>query len=352
MSVNPIIRTLLVTALLLLGAGCGDNGSDPAPTRIEGRTFGTFYQVSIADQPGRETREALRQRIEDELDRIDRQMSTYRDDSDLNRLNDAEPGNWVDLPRPVVQLLARSQEVSESTDGAFDITVGGLVNLWSFGPEARPREKPSDEALEKRLKSVGSDRIEVDQDGERARRLNDLYVDLSAIAKGHAVDRVSALLIEAGYDNHLVNIGGDLLARGRKASGEPWRIGIEVPRDGEQVAQHALPLEDMSLATSGDYRNYFEEDGKRYSHTIDPRTGRPVQHRLASVSVFHQENTVADALATAFMVMGAEEAMAYAEDNDIQTLLIDRHQGDFRTRISPALSDSLDRDDREQILTD
>lgn len=352
MSANRISHQLLITLLLLLAVGCGDTGQDTSTTRIKGQIFGTFYQVSISDELANDARRALRERVEDALERVDRQMSTYRDDSDLSRLNKAEPGEWVDLPAPVIQLLSRSRRISEATDGAFDITVGGLVNLWSFGPEARPREKPSDSALRERLEEVGYDRVEVDSDAGRARRLSDVYVDLSAIAKGYAVDRLSELLIEAGHDSHLVNIGGDLLAMGRKRSGEPWRIGIELPRDGEQVARHALPLEDMSLATSGDYRNYFEENGKRYSHTIDPRNGRPVEHKLASASVFHPENTMADALATAFMVMGAEESMSYAREESIAVLLIDRHEGDFRTRISPTLKDRLDRDDYERLLND
>lgn len=352
MSPEAATVRLLGPILLIILSGCSDAPPETDPTRIQGETFGTFYQVSVATDLDRERMRSLRDRLEDELEKVDRQMSTYRDDSDLNRLNNANVGEWVTLPAPVIRLLARSRTISRATDGAFDITVGGLVNLWSFGPEARPREKPTDEMLQQRLKQVGFERLEVDAEADRARRLSDIYVDLSAIAKGYAVDRLSALLEDAGYDAYLVNIGGDLLARGRKRSGEPWRIGIELPRDGEQVARHALPLLDMSLATSGDYRNYFEADGKRYSHTIDPRDGRPVQHRLASASVFHPEATMADALATAFMVMGADETLAHAREKGIAVLLIERQDGGFRTRISPALRNILARDDIERILTD
>jgi len=352
MSFNAATARLLGLILLVLLASCSDAPPETSPTRIQGEAFGTFYQVSVANDLADEQKDTLRSQLEDELDRVDRQMSTYREDSDLNRLNSAETGEWVTLPDPVIQLLARSRTISQATDGAFDITVGGLVNLWSFGPEARPREKPSEEALQQRLDQVGFQQLNVDQDAGRARRLSDIYVDLSAIAKGHAVDRLATLLEEGGYKAYLVNIGGDLLARGHKRSGEPWRIGIELPRDGEQVARHALPLVNMSLATSGNYRNYFEADGKRYSHTIDPRDGRPVQHRLASASVFHPENTMADALATAFMVMGTEESLAHARKNEIPVLLIERKQGGFRTRISPALNNLLASEDRERLLTD
>ena len=352
MSLNAATARLLSPVLLILLAGCSDTPSETKPTRIQGEIFGTFYQVSVAKDLDNGQKGALRDKLEDELDRVDRQMSTYRDDSDLNRLNSAKTGKWVKLPAPVIQLLARSHEISEATGGAFDITVGGLVNLWSFGPEARPRERPSDDTLQQRLEQVGFQQLDVDRDTDRARRLSDIYVDLSAIAKGHAVDRLATLLGEAGYEAYLVNIGGDLLANGRKRSGEPWRIGIELPRDGKQVARHALPLVDMSLATSGDYRNYFEADGKRYSHTIDPRDGRPVQHSLASASVFHPENTMADALATAFMVMGTEASLTYARNKEIPVLLIERQQGNFRTRISPALRNMLDGEDLERLLTD
>lgn len=352
MSPEAATVRLLAPILLIFLAGCSDAPPETDPTRIQGRTFGTFYQVSVATNLDGERKDALRSQLEDELERVDRQMSTYRDDSDLNRLNNADVGEWVTLPDPVIRLLARSLTISETTDGAFDITVGGLVNLWSFGPEARPREKPSDEMLQQRLGQVGFEKLDVDVEAGRARRQSDIYVDLSAIAKGHAVDRLGALLEDAGHDAYLVNIGGDLLARGRKRSGEAWRIGIELPRDGKQVARHALPLLDMSLATSGDYRNYFEADGKRYSHTIDPRDGRPVQHRLASASVFHPENTMADALATAFMVMGADETLAHARERGIAVLLIERREGGFRTRLSPALRDILAREDIERILTD
>ena len=342
----------LISALLFLLAGCGESGDGHKVTQLEGRVFGTFYRISLAGELSQTRQEAIHDRVRQRLDTVDRQMSTWRDDSDLNRLNNAAPGEWVGLPEPLTNLLARSRTIASATGGAFDITVGGLVNLWSFGPEARPAEKPSQEELRARLAQVGYDKVEVDTASDRARRLTAASVDLSAIAKGHAVDLLGALLEQEGYPDHLVNIGGDLLASGRKPSGEPWQIGIEVPRDGRQSARHIVPLSNLSLATSGDYRNYFEQDGRRYSHTIDPRDGRPVQHRLASVSVFHPQNTMADALATAFMVMGMERALAYAREHDIAALLIERHGERFRTRLSPALESILDDGVLERLLND
>ena len=345
---------LLIAVVLLTACGEAEKTETRAPavTQLEGRIFGTFYQVSVAGELPESRRGSLHEAVRKVLEEVDQGMSTYRDDSDLMRLNSSTPGEWVDLPEGVIDVLQAAGGLSERTGGAFDATIGGLVNLWSFGPEARPTEVPPDATIEKRLEQVGHAHLEIDPDASRARRVTDLFVDLSAIAKGEAVDRVSELLDERGYENHLVNIGGDLLASGRKAENTPWRIGIEVPRDGPQSPRHILPLADMALATSGDYRNYFEVDGQRYSHTIDPRDGRPVTHSLASVSVFHPSSRRADALATAFMVMGVDDALDYARKHDIAVLVIEHAQERFRTRASPALEQMLSEEDLAALNTD
>ncbi|MEQ6884219.1 FAD:protein FMN transferase [Salicola sp. Rm-C-2C1-2] len=354
MRLSVCILALLLPLLLL--SACGDanepDSREIPVTHLEGRIFGTFYRVSVAETLAQSRKETLHEAVRGTLQNVDLSMSTYRDDSDLMRLNNHPPGKWVELPEGVIDVVSTAERLSERTDGAFDATIGDLVNLWSFGPEARPTEVPSDAAIEARLKRVGHANLELDSDNNRARRMTDLFVDLSAIAKGEAVDRVARLLKERGYPNHLVNIGGDLKASGRKAESSPWRIGIEVPRDGPQSAHHVLPLSDMSLATSGDYRNYFEVDGQRYSHTIDPRDGRPVTHSLASASVFHPSNRMADALATAFMVMGVEATLDYARNHGIAVLVIEHAQQRFRTRISPALEQMLSEEDLAALKTD
>lgn len=351
----PALILCLLIPLMLLG-GCSDPGEpqnrEVPVTRVEGRIFGTFYQVSVAGELPEERRESLHEAVRGVLAKVDQGMSTYRDDSDLMRLNSSTPGDWVNLPEGVIDVLQAADDLSERTEGAFDTTIGGLVNLWSFGPEARPTEVPADATIEARLEQVGHGNLEINPEANRARRMTDLFVDLSAIAKGEAVDRVSALLEERGHENHLVNIGGDLLTSGRKAQNTPWRIGIEVPRDGPQSPRHILPLEDMSLATSGDYRNYFEVDGQRYSHTIDPRNGRPVTHSLASVSVFHPSNRRADALATAFMVMGVAQTLEYARTHDVAVLVIEHQDDRFQTRVSPALEQMLSEEDLAALNTD
>nr|WP_290673829.1 MULTISPECIES: FAD:protein FMN transferase [unclassified Halomonas] len=324
-------------------AGCSENDRPlEPPVRFEGNIFGTFYQVTIMDPLTQGQSRELEEGFLAELESVDQAMSTYRDDAELMAFNEAPLEEWQPLSNELIEVLAISQSVADISHGAFDITVGDLVNLWSFGPGARPEEVPSDEALTKQLTQVGFDALEIDSQQMQARRTRDVFVDLSGVAKGHATDRVAAYLDQQGIEHYLVNLGGDLIARGQRHKEEqtPWRIGIEVPEDGQQRAQHVIPLAgtalaSMSVATSGDYRNYFEVDGQRFSHTIDPRTGRPVTHQLASVSVFHPSNAWADAWATALLVLGEEEAMQVARENSLKVLMLVRKDDGWRSIASP-----------------
>ncbi|TVP90554.1 MAG: FAD:protein FMN transferase [Pseudomonadaceae bacterium] len=331
-------RLLLPFLALLLLSACS---TDPEPQqhRLQGSIFGSFYQITLAGAFTEAELDELHQGVLEEMRAVDASMSTYRDDSELSQLNQGETGEWVDVSRSLLTVLEASDKIARASDGAFDVTIGGLVNLWSFGPEARPLETPSDSEREQRLAEVGYRYLELDSEGQRVRRQRDVFVDLSAIAKGYAVDRVSQWLLEQGVDNHLVNLGGDLLAMGVRSDGEPWRIGVELPdSDQMEVAQHILPVRDMSIATSGDYRNYFEADGQRYSHTIDPRTGLPVSHKLASVTVLHPANMIADGWATALMVVGTEAAQAMAEQHELKVLLLSRSEaGGWDSWASPAM---------------
>ena len=330
------LGALLSVLLVLSGCSENDRPLEP-PVRYEGNIFGTFYQVTIMDPLTQGQSRELEEGFLAELESVDHAMSTYRDDSELIAFNEAPLDEWQPLSNELIEVLAISQSVAKASQGAFDITVGDLVNLWSFGPGARPEQVPSDEALAEQLAQVGFDAIEIDTQNMQARRTRDVFVDLSGVAKGHATDRVAAYLDQQDINHYLVNLGGDLIARGLRDEEEqtPWRIGIEVPEDGEQRAQHILPLESMSVATSGDYRNYFDVEGERFSHTIDPRTGRPVTHQLASVSVFHPSNAWADAWATALLVVGEEDAMQMALDNNLKILML-IHDGDaWRSVASP-----------------
>lgn len=338
---RPMVALALSLALLLSGCSENDRPLD-SPVRLEGAIFGSFYQVTIADSLTQGQARELEEGLREVLEQVDASMSIYREDAELIAFNQSPVGEWQPLSNELIEVLAISQSVAESSNGAFDVTIGGLVNLWSFGSEARPKEVPDDETLQARLAEVGPDSIEIDENAMQARRLRDVFINLGGVAKGHATDRVAAYLDAEGIEHYLVNLGGDLIARGyRDGDGEPWRIGIEAPLDDRQEATHTVPLHDMSVATSGDYRNYFEENGKRFSHTIDPRTGRPIEHRVASVTVAHPSNAWADAWATAMNVLGDEEGLVLAREQNLKVLLLVREGEGWGSVASPAFADFL-----------
>ncbi|QJQ95619.1 MULTISPECIES: FAD:protein FMN transferase [Halomonadaceae] len=342
--------TLLVLALLV--AGCSSEEAElESPVRLQGNIFGSFYQVSISDRLTASRAEALEAGFLEVLNEIDATMSTYREDAELVDFNHSPIGEWQTLSDELIEVLAISETILQLSGGAFDPTIGGLANLWSFGPEARPREIPDEQELQSRLDEIGFAQLEVDTNSLQARRLSEVFVDLSGVAKGYATDRVATYLDGEGVEHYLVNLGGDLIAKGyRDRDSTPWRIGVEVPEDGsQQIAQHTLPVHDMSVATSGDYRNYFEEDGRRFSHTIDPRSGYPVDHTLASVSVLHPSNAWADAWATALLVLGPDEGLALAREQELMVLTLERDSEGWTSRTSPAFVDYFGREQLEAL---
>ncbi|MFQ3788679.1 FAD:protein FMN transferase [Halomonas sp. A29] len=341
---RPVVACTLCLGLLL--TGCSENERPlESPVRLEGGIFGSFYQVTIADSLTQGQARELEEGLLEVLEQVDAAMSIYRDDSELMAFNQAPLEEWQPLSNELIEVLAISQSVSEASGGAFDVTIGGLVNLWSFGSEARPREVPDAETLQARLDEVGPHSVEIDENGMQARRLRDVFVDLGGVAKGHATDRVAAYLDGQSIEHYLVNLGGDLATRGyRDGEGEPWRIGVEAPLDDRQEATHIVPLHDITVATSGDYRNYFEENGQRFSHTIDPRTGYPIEHHVASATVAHPSNAWADAWATAMMVMGEEQGLALAREQGLKVLLLVRENESWNSLASPAFADYLGRE--------
>jgi FAD:protein FMN transferase len=325
---QPRAASRLLGCLLLLGfAGCGER---VAFGRYAGETMGTYYQVTARcpDDVGR--------LIDDELQVVNDEMSTYLEDSVLSRFNRAPADVWMPVPEAVADVVAAALALSAQSDGAFDVTVGPLVNLWGFGPEAS-HGIPGADAVAAAMMQVGYRHLEVARDPPRLRKNQPLYVDLSAIAKGHGVDRLVTRLQRAGCDALLVDIGGEVRGVGVSPSGQPWRIGVEVPDpDSRGAIRRVVALTDAALATSGDYRNFFAVDGRRYSHTIDPRTGTPVSDALASVTVLHPSAMWADGYATLLSVLGAEAGMAFAIRHHLAALFVERRASGFEDRYTPA----------------
>jgi thiamine biosynthesis lipoprotein len=322
---------LAISLTLLLGA-CGQ-ADQSAVLELRGRTMGTTYSVQIAVAPEGLDPGALQREIDAELARINGQMSTYDANSDLSRFNASATTDWVSVPPELALVVAEAQRISALSDGAFDVTVGGLVNLWGFGPEFHPDRIPTPAAIASQLAVTGYHKLAVRSDPPALRKsLPGVAVDLSAIAKGYAVDRLAELLQARDVTDFLVEIGGELRAAGRHPE-RPWRVAVERPETDRRAVFRVVPLEDVGMATSGDYRNFFEQDGVFYSHSIDPKSGRPVAHRLASVTGLEARCMRADALATALLVLGPEKGLQLAEAQGIAALFIER-QADAGYRIS------------------
>ena len=285
--------------------------------------MGTTFAVRVVSDTLSDRRVAsLRVVIEDALEDIDQKMSTYRLDSELSRFNSARSTDPFPVSTETLAVFQHALEISELTGGAFDVTVGALVDAWGFGPSGQPAAFPTDADIERLQEHVGYQQLELDLVASTVRKSDPmLSSDLSALAKGYAVDRVVELLRAEGLESSLVEVGGEVRTMGRSERGDAWRVGIERPVVGPPTVHRLVRLRDRALATSGDYRNYYEVGGRRISHTIDPRTGRPVTHDLASVSVIAQLCVRADAIATALEVLGPDEGFAMALAQDWAALL-------------------------------
>lgn len=344
-----VILKLTLLVLIFSLIGCADS-QDKQPVRLQGQIFGSFWLATLPDQWTDKQIEQLEAGIKGELEKVDLSMSTYKPNSELNQLNAATLGEWFEVSPELFEVLNLSHTISVASKGAFDVTLGGLVNLWSFGPEARPEAIPETELLQERLAVTGYQFLELDAEQSAVRRLRESYIDLSGVAKGYAVDKVAEWLEQQGVKNFLVNIGGEIIVAGQRAENRPWRIGIEAPDEKLQTAQHIIELTNESVATSGDYRNYYELDGKRMSHTIDPKTGWPINHNLASVTVIHSSNAAADAWATAFMVLGTEASLSLANRENIKLLLISKNKEAWQTQVSNSLAQTLGEELTNKIL--
>ncbi|GIU42579.1 FAD:protein FMN transferase [Shewanella sairae] len=302
---------------------------------LSGNTMGTTYHIKVVPNDKLPDPQLLQAEIDLALEQVNDQMSTYRPNSELSKFNQLTRQDKVEVSADTAKVIAEGLALYKTTDGALDITLGPLVNLWGFGPDKRPTQIPSQQEIDEARQRTGIDAIVVE--GNRISKLNpDIYVDLSSIAKGFGVDKIAALLDKYQPMGYLVEIGGEISLRGTKADGSLWRIAIEKPGNSGDGIQQVIAPKNMAMATSGDYRNYYEENGQRFSHLIDPRTGYPINHRLASVTVLHEESMIADGYATAMMVLGTQASLELAKREHLAIMLIEKQDDGFKVFYSEA----------------
>ncbi|MCK8045738.1 FAD:protein FMN transferase [Shewanella sp. 1CM18E] len=302
---------------------------------LSGNTMGTTYHIKVVPNERMPDVQLLQAEIDLALEKVNDQMSTYRPNSELSKFNQMTRNENVEVSADTAKVIAEGLALYKTTDGALDITLGPLVNLWGFGPDKRPTQIPTQQEIDEARQRTGIEAIVLD--GNKISKLNpDIYVDLSSIAKGFGVDKIAALLDKYQPMGYLVEIGGEISLRGTKADGSLWRIAIEKPGNSGNGIQQVIAPKNMAMATSGDYRNYYEEDGKRFSHLIDPRTGYPINHRLASVTVLHEESMIADGYATAMMVLGTQASLELAKREHLAIMLIEKQDDGFKVFYSEA----------------
>lgn len=329
MKISPVFPGLLICLLL---AGC--NAEPDQTRRLSGSAMGTTYNITVVGEPA-----VTPAQITARLEAIEDSMSTYRENSELMRLNRAPLNTWVRLSPELFAVLELSTKIHTLSGGAFDAGIGALVNLWGFGPTRRePDSVPSDQAIDSLLGDAGLQYLELDSQELAVLKQRDIQLDLSGIAKGYAVDEIARLLDSGGNHDYLVEIGGEIRCSGNNASGQDWRIAIENPDSATLLPspQRIISISDSALASSGNYRNFFEVDGRVYSHTIDPHSGRPVSNELRSVTVMAEDAATADALATAFTVLGPQAALNLANRENIPAYFLTQTEAGLSESISEA----------------
>jgi thiamine biosynthesis lipoprotein len=326
------MKGIFAAACLLL-AGCQ---TAPPETLLQGETMGSVWSVKVAGALPLPAG-LLQAGVQEQFEGVDQTLSTYRPTSDLSRFNANDSGEWVSIDAQLGAVLSYALSLAPRSDGAYDVTVGQLVNLWGFGPDPARNRLPDRAAIDAARAYVGWRKVEVDGSLIRARKQPGVRVDLSSLGKGRGVDRVADYLDSIGISNYLIDLSGKLRARGLNGGGRAWRVAVEQPGADNTTAPApaSIVLRDASVATAGDYRRYFEVDGRHFSHIIDPRTGAPVTHATVSATAMGETCMEADALATVLMVMEPDAALRLANEARIPALLIGRGSG-YQLRQSAA----------------
>ncbi len=344
--VRTEFRKYLFPVCLVFASGCNNSTEPYKPLDLSGLTMGTTYSVTINEPELDHSPVKIKQRLDQELEHINAVMSTYIAGSELSRLNQSSSTDWIPLSTELFEVIETAQQVSQQSQGAFDVTAGALVNIWGFGPAGQQGRAPDPQQIAEALSMTGYEMIHLDKSRNSLRKeFPGIYIDLSGIGQGYAVDVLAKILEnEFGIHNYLVEISGDLRAKGVNPKGENWRIGIEQPAADNNMPKTILDLDNRALSTSGNYRNYFEADGVHYSHIINPATGMPISHRLVSVSVLDERCMIADAWDTALLVLGPEQGLQLANQLGLATLFIVRTENGFRelksNRLQSIMSDA------------
>ncbi|MBO7923918.1 FAD:protein FMN transferase ApbE [Alteromonas sp. KS69] len=326
------IALAIIAISILMIASCSDKPL--AVAHLQGQTMGTTYNVKYVLAEGEKEVEGLQEEIDAKLVNINKLMSTYDTTSELSRFNQYRYSDNFEVSKETLTVVNEALRLARLSDGVLDVTVGPLVNLWGFGPNKRPEKVPTQADIDAVRDYVGYEKLSTTPTGlMKANPM--LYVDLSTIAKGYGVDEVAAILDAHHLQHYLVEIGGEMRVKGERGDGSEWLIAIEKPVTTERAVQKVVSIGTNAIATSGDYRNYYEEDGKRYSHLIDPNTGSPITHDLVSVTVVNPSSMIADGLATAFNVMGWQRAIDLAEQEQLAVFLIRRTADGFEEYATP-----------------
>jgi len=334
----PIIKFSIVLIYSIFISSCSDSSLNTIS--LGGTTMGTTYSIKIVPTKNKFEPTNIQSEIDIILLNVNKQMSTYIKDSEISVFNSSDDTSWIEVSKDFAKVINYAMEISEHTDNYYDITIGPIVNLWGFGPEAVPMIVPKDSAISHVKLNTGIQYLTIDLQTSRIKKnIAELYCDLSSIAKGFGVDKVSMLLDEIDIDRYMVEIGGEVRTKGKNAKNENWKIGISTPLSNG--LQKIVSISNLSVATSGDYLNYFEKNGVRYSHLINPKTGKPINHNLASVTVVHPQCAKADAYATAINVMGPKIGYKFALEKKLPIFMIVREGNSFIEKMTPQFEEYI-----------
>lgn len=311
---------LMPVCLAVLGA-CS---AEKSVLKISGQTMGTSYSIVAVDPGSGTTEEELQQVVEKALKQVDLHLSNWNPNSEISRFNASRSLEPVPMSPMLKEVMQAAQEIHQASEGQLDVTLGPLIQLWGFGSKTKQDEAPGEDQIAAALQASGQNRtLEISGNSLQKRR-PETEIYLAAIGKGYGVDVIARVIESFGMKDYLVEIGGDLYASGNNPDGQPWKIGIETPDAHDRTVKKIVGLSNLGMATSGDYRNYFEKEGVRYSHILDARTGRPITHKTASVTVLAENAMKADAWATAMLVLGRERGLEIANKRDLAVLFIER----------------------------